>query len=76
MAISSIKFIGFNGTTSSKNAIALNCSEITRCTDVIVDGIDITTANGENPTVECQYVDGTSNDLNLTHECFKNSTIA
>ncbi|CAA7035687.1 unnamed protein product [Microthlaspi erraticum] len=78
VAISSIKFIGFNGTTSSKNAIALNCSEITRCTDVIMDGIDISTStgNGEKPTVECQYVDGTSSDLNLMQECFQNSTIA
>lgn len=72
MAISDITFVGFRGTTSSKDAITLKCSEITRCKDVVMNGIDITMADGGKPKVDCQYVDGKSNDINLMRECFKN----
>ncbi|VVB10154.1 unnamed protein product [Arabis nemorensis] len=70
VAISDINFVGFRGTTSSKDAIILRCSEITHCKDVVMDGIDITMVNGGKPTVDCQYVDGKSNDVNLMHSIF------
>lgn len=70
MAISDINFVSFRGTTSSKDAITLRCSEVTHCKDVVMDGINITMVNGGRPKVDCQFVDGTSNDINLMRECF------
>lgn len=76
MAISNIKFINFRGTTNlNGNAITLKCSATTHCKDVVMDGIDITLADGENPKVDCQYVDGESSDTNLMHDCFNNNII-
>lgn len=72
MAISNIKFIGFHGTTSNKDAITLDCSETTRCEDVVIDGINITMADGEKPKFDCKNVDGNSDDTSLMRGCFKN----
>jgi len=74
VAISNVKFVDFRGTSSNKNAITLKCSETTHCVDVVMDGIDITMANGGKPKVNCQYVDGESSDTDLMRDCFKNNT--
>ncbi|ESQ53528.1 hypothetical protein EUTSA_v10027457mg, partial [Eutrema salsugineum] len=73
VAISSIKFIGFRGTTPNENAITLDCSATTRCKDVVMDGINITMADGEKPKVECKNVDGKSEDTILMRDCFQNA---
>ncbi|CAH2076614.1 unnamed protein product [Thlaspi arvense] len=74
--ISNITFVGFRGTSLTKDAMTLDCSPITHCKDVVMDGINITMAGGEKPTVNCQYVDGESSDINLMHDCFKGNTTA
>ncbi|CAE6157518.1 unnamed protein product [Arabidopsis arenosa] len=74
VAISNVKYVDFRGTSSNKNAITLKCSETTHCIDVVMDGIDITMANGGKPKVNCQYVDGESSDTDLMRDCFKNIT--
>ncbi|CAL9228381.1 unnamed protein product, partial [Arabidopsis halleri] len=74
VAISNVKYVDFRGTSSNKNAITLKCSETTHCIDVVMDGIDITMANGGKPKVNCQYVDGESSDTDLMRDCFKNNT--
>ncbi|EOA18998.1 hypothetical protein CARUB_v10007643mg [Capsella rubella] len=74
VAISNVKYVGFRGTTSNKNAITLKCSETTHCRDVVMDGIDITLADGGKPKVDCQNVDGKSSDIDLMRDCFKHST--
>ncbi|CAN8229263.1 unnamed protein product [Cochlearia groenlandica] len=70
VAISDVKFIGFNGTTSNVNAITLKCSATTHCKDIIIDEIDITTPQGDEPKVDCQNVEGKSSDTNLMNQCF------
>ncbi|CAF2032439.1 hypothetical protein HID58_078725 [Brassica napus] len=72
VAISNIKFIDFLGTTSKKNAIKIDCSATTRCKDVLMNGINITMADGKQPRVDCKNVDGKSEDTILTHDCFEN----
>lgn len=72
VAISNIKFIDFRGTTSKKNAIKIDCSATTRCKDVLMNGINITMADGKQPRVDCKNVDGKSEDTILTHDCFEN----
>ncbi|XP_010527121.1 PREDICTED: probable polygalacturonase At3g15720 [Tarenaya hassleriana] len=60
VAISHVKFIDFEGTTSDEEAIKFNCSKITRCSDITVEKVQITTADGKLPTATCQNVNGTS----------------
>ncbi|CAA7061551.1 unnamed protein product [Microthlaspi erraticum] len=72
VAISNVIFVGFHGTTSSKDAITLDCSETTRCEGVVIDGINITMADGEKPKFACNNVDGNSDDTSLMRGCFKN----
>ncbi|XP_019087279.1 PREDICTED: probable polygalacturonase At3g15720 [Camelina sativa] len=74
VAISNVKYIDFHGTTSNKNAITIKCSETTHCRDVVMDGINITMADGGKPKVNCQYVDGESSDNDLMRNCFNNNT--
>ncbi|KAL1215611.1 putative polygalacturonase [Cardamine amara subsp. amara] len=74
VAISNVKYVGFHGTTSKKNAITLKCSETTHCKDVTMDGINITMADGGKPKIDCQFVDGKSSDTDLMRDCFKNTT--
>ncbi|KAL1215610.1 putative polygalacturonase [Cardamine amara subsp. amara] len=74
VAISNIRYVGFSGITSNDDAIMLKCSEITHCKDIVMDGINVTTEAGGKPKVDCEYVDGESNDPDLMRDCFKNNT--
>lgn len=77
MAISSVKYVGFQGTTLNEDAIMLKCSAITYCKDMVIDDIEVTMENGEKPKVECENVEGESSDNDLMRECFNsNSTFS
>ncbi|AED93697.1 Pectin lyase-like superfamily protein [Arabidopsis thaliana] len=77
VAISSVKYVGFQGTTLNEDAIMLKCSAITYCKDMVIDDIEVTMENGEKPKVECENVEGESSDNDLMRECFNsNSTFS
>ncbi|KAL1226135.1 putative polygalacturonase [Cardamine amara subsp. amara] len=58
--VSNVKFIGFHGSVVKEAAIQLNCSEVKRCNDIVLENISIVPAEeGETLEVVCNNVGGT-----------------
>lgn len=74
MEISNVKYVGFRGTTLNEDAITLRCSAITHCKDVFMEDIEVTMGDGKKPKVECQNVEGESNDSELMRDCFNSNS--
>ncbi|KAJ1398363.1 Pectin lyase fold/virulence factor [Sesbania bispinosa] len=57
--VSDVTFRNVRGTSISKHAIQLHCDKAIGCTNIVLEGINITSAAGEETYASCKNVDGT-----------------
>lgn len=57
--VSDITFRNIRGTSLSKHAIQLHCDKAISCTNIILEGINITSSTGEEIYASCKNVIGT-----------------
>ncbi|XP_042499546.1 probable polygalacturonase At3g15720 isoform X1 [Macadamia integrifolia] len=68
--VSDVTFIGFQGSTTSKNAISLRCSNSVACTNIVLNHINITSAIPGNKTSSiCNNAHVISKDCNPPVHC-------
>lgn len=48
--------MNISGTSRGDEIIKIDCSKVTHCRDIVLDKIEITTMNGNDPIVECANV--------------------
>ncbi|XP_004489698.1 probable polygalacturonase At3g15720 [Cicer arietinum] len=56
--VSDVTFRNIRGTSISKHAIQLNCDEAISCTNIILEGINITSSIGEEVHASCKNAKG------------------
>jgi hypothetical protein len=56
--VSDVTFRNIRGTSISKHAIQLHCDEVLSCTNIILEGINITSSIGEEVHASCKNVNG------------------
>ncbi|XP_057452693.1 probable polygalacturonase At3g15720 [Lotus japonicus] len=56
--VSDVTFRNVRGTSMSKHAVQLHCDNNIGCTNIILEGINITSAAGEEIYASCKNVDG------------------
>ncbi|KAF5741644.1 hypothetical protein HS088_TW10G00648 [Tripterygium wilfordii] len=68
--VSDVSFIGFHGTSSTENAITLECSEIKGCSNIILDDINIVhVVPGQVTQASCFNAHGTSGVTTPAIDC-------
>ncbi|KAF9615737.1 hypothetical protein IFM89_026152 [Coptis chinensis] len=70
--VSDVKFVNFQGTSSSKIAIKLACSETVACTDIHLRQVHLKTPESKEVKAYCLNVKGTSTDVNPDVPCLDN----
>nr|KYP36951.1 putative polygalacturonase At3g15720 family [Cajanus cajan] len=56
--VSDVSYHNVKGTSSSKHAIKLHCDKTIGCTNIVLNGINITTITGEKTYASCKNVKG------------------
>lgn len=56
--VSDVTFRSIRGTSIAKHAIQLHCDEAITCTNIILEGINITSSIGEEVHASCKNVNG------------------
>ncbi|KAJ1406593.1 Pectin lyase fold/virulence factor [Sesbania bispinosa] len=57
--VSDVSFINVKGTAGCEDAIQLNCDPTIGCTDIVLDNVHITSANGGDLSASCSNAHGT-----------------
>lgn len=67
MKVSNVTFKNFKGTCAHDIAIKLDCDEIVRCHDIVMEDIDITSSLPGKPlTAYCQFADIVSHFVSVS----------
>ncbi|KAJ8420494.1 hypothetical protein Cgig2_013417 [Carnegiea gigantea] len=70
VAVSDVTYNGFQGTSSSVAVMTFNCSQVTPCTNIVLQKIDITSsAPRDQPQSLCENVQGTQNSVTPAVPC-------